>query len=64
MISSLPRNINADTVVPHVRKTRATVQGEIRFGDTYRGESELTKSGEVLLTNASRYKNLKKKSLY
>ena len=46
--SSLPRNLSADMVQPHGRNTRAAAQGNIRFGDNYRGLSEFT---EVLLTN-------------
>ena len=44
VISSLPRNISADMVVPHGRNTRAAAQGNIRYGDNYRGWSELTRS--------------------
>ena len=42
--SSLPRNISADMVVPHVRNTRAAAQGLIRYGANYRGESKFTRS--------------------
>ena len=44
VISSLPRNISADMVVPHGRNTRAAAQGAIRYGTNYRGESEFTRS--------------------
>ena len=43
VISSLPRNISADMVVPHGRNTRAAAQGVIRYGENYRGWSELTR---------------------
>ena len=42
--SSLPRNISADMVQPHGRNTRAAAQGNIRFGDNFRGLSEFTRS--------------------
>ena len=44
VISSLPRNISADMVLPHVRNTRAAAQGVIRYGENYQGYSELTRS--------------------
>ena len=40
----LPRNISADMVQPHGRNTRAASQGNIRFGNNYRGMSEFTRS--------------------
>ena len=39
VISSLPRNISTDIVVPHGRNTRAAAQGVIRYGNNYRGWS-------------------------
>jgi hypothetical protein len=42
--TSLPHNIWSDMVHPHPVNTRAALQGQIRFSNTYRGFSELTRN--------------------
>ena len=40
----LPHNIWSDMVHPHPVNTRAALQGQIRFSNTYKGFSELTRN--------------------
>lgn len=42
--TSLPHNLWSDIVQPHQVNTRAAQQGQIRFGNHFRGESELTRN--------------------
>ena len=42
--TSLPHNLWFELVQPHTVRTRAASQGQIRFGDNYRGKSEFSRS--------------------
>ena len=53
--TSLPRNLHAAMVQPYEVNTRAAARGVIRYGDNYRGESELTRSS--FKYRAQRYYN-------
>ena len=41
--TSLPRNLHAALIQPHVHNTRAAAQGQIRYGAEYSGETEMTR---------------------
>ena len=42
--TSIPKNIWSDMVQPHLVNTRAAAHRQIRFGNNYRGESELARN--------------------
>ena len=42
--TSLPHNLWTEIVQPHTVRTRAATQGQIRFGENYRGGSEFIRS--------------------
>ena len=42
--TSLPRNLHAAIIQPHLHNTRAAAQGQIRYGAEYAGGTEMTRS--------------------
>ena len=42
--TGLPHNLWSELVQPHTVRTRAASQGQIKFGDNYRGTSEFIRS--------------------